>query len=200
MAVARINLYVQSWVNLIIQPHGPVPYRKLEMATLLVFFAWVGALISVLDTYEQRVAWIAISHAVSGLLHVQICLSHFPMDAHRENDENRAHGWYSLQMQTTLNVATFSPLDWVHGGLQFQVEHHMFPRLPRHHLREARRLVRESLLRISASHRYMEMGFVEGNVFLLQTMREAAREAAKLKKGDGGFYVSPLYNGLNLEG
>lgn len=33
-------------------------------------------------------------------------------------------------------------LDWLHGGLQFQIEHHLFPSLPRHNLRQASLLVR----------------------------------------------------------
>lgn len=200
MALARINLYVQSWINLIIQPHGRVPYRELEIVTLLGFFCWIGALLSVLDTPEQRIAWVALAHAVSGLLHVQICLSHFPMDAHREGDDSRAKGWYSMQMQTSMNVDTYPMLDFVHGGLQFQVEHHMFPRLPRHSLREARRMVLDALGKVGAKDRYKEMGFVSGNLYLLETMRNAATEAAKLRKGDGGFYVGPLYHGINLEG
>ncbi len=32
-------------------------------------------------------------------------------------------------------------LDWFHGGLQFQIEHHLFPALPRHNLRKASLLV-----------------------------------------------------------
>ena len=32
-------------------------------------------------------------------------------------------------------------LDWFHGGLQFQIEHHLFPGLPRHNLRKASLLV-----------------------------------------------------------
>lgn len=200
MAVARINLYVQSWVNLIIQPHGRVPYRELEMATLLGFFCWVGLLVSVLETMEQRLAWIAISHAVSGFLHLQIVLSHFPMDVHRDGDEARATGWYSLQMQTTMDISTYPMFDWVHGGLQFQVEHHMFPRLPRHNLRKARALVRDALGKVGGLGKYHEMGFISGNIYLLGTMKAAGREAAKLRKGDGGFYESPLYHGLNLEG
>jgi len=31
----------------------------------------------------------------------------------------------------------------VHGGLQYQVEHHLFPRLPRHNLKYCQKLVRE---------------------------------------------------------
>jgi len=200
MAVARVNLYAQSWINLIVQPHGRVPYRWLEIITLTVFFIWVGAVVSTLDSTSEKVGWIAMSHAVSGLLHLQICLSHFPMDAHREDSEDRAKGWYALQMQTTLNVVTNPFFDWFHGGLQFQIEHHMFPRLPRHRLRYARKLVKAKLESIGELDRYKELTFFDGNLFLLQTMRNAALEASNLRRGDGGFYISPLYTGLNLEG
>ena len=76
----------------------------------------------------------------------------------------------------------------------------MFPRLPRHSLREARTLVTQALKDVGALHRYQEMGFVKGNLHLLKTMRDAANECGKLRRGDGGFYVSPLYHGINLEG
>lgn len=45
------------------------------------------------------------------------------------------------QVATTLNIDCPTWLDWFHGGLQFQVEHHLWPRLPRHNLRRARDLV-----------------------------------------------------------
>lgn len=35
-------------------------------------------------------------------------------------------------------------MDWFHGGLQFQIEHHLFPRMPRHNLRAASKLVRRA--------------------------------------------------------
>lgn len=200
MAVARINLYVQSWVNLILQPHGRVPYREMEMATLLFFFCWIGSLLSVLPTWQDRVMWVALSHAVSGLLHVQICLSHFPMAAHREGDESRSEGWYSMQMQTTLNVDCPPWLDWLHGGLQFQIEHHLYPRLPRHNLREARRLFRSALKAKGLLSAYHEKTFINANMYMMQTMGVAAKHAKELRKGNGGFYASPMYAGLNLEG
>ena len=39
-------------------------------------------------------------------------------------------------------------LDWFHGGLQFQIEHHLFPRMPRHNLRAASHLVKPACLRL----------------------------------------------------
>ena len=47
-----------------------------------------------------------------------------------------------MQLRTTMNVATPEWLDYIHIGLQFQIEHHLFPRLPRHNLRKARAKVR----------------------------------------------------------
>lgn len=44
---------------------------------------------------------------------------------------NKETEWYMMQLRTTMNVDTPAWLDWVHIGLQFQIEHHLFPRLPR---------------------------------------------------------------------
>jgi len=49
---------------------------------------------------------------------------------------------YIYQVATTLNIDCPKYMDWFHGGLQFQVEHHLWPRLPRHSLRRARDLVK----------------------------------------------------------
>lgn len=93
-------------------------------------------------------------------------------------------------------------MDWFHGGLQFQVEHHLFPRLPRHNLRVARKMVNLTLLSITVSNRvyvlilstlspqikelckkhnlpYYEYGFIEANRLLLITLKKAAEVARK---------------------
>jgi len=86
----------------------------------------------------------------------------------------------------------------VHIGLQFQIEHHLFPRLPRHNLRKARELVKA----ICKKHdiHYHEPGFFEGNVEMWRALRDAAMEARKTTRGDGGFYQSMLWDGLNCRG
>lgn len=43
----------------------------------------------------------------------------------------------------TNNVSCPEWMDWFHGGLQYQIEHHLFPDLPRHHLRAASKFVRQ---------------------------------------------------------
>ena len=53
--------------------------------------------------------------------------------------------YWKLQVTTTRNV-TQDSLGFVHwfcGGLDYQVEHHLFPTMPRHHLAECNRRVRK---------------------------------------------------------
>ena len=97
-----------------------------------------------------------------------------------------------------MNVWTPDWLDWAHIGLQFQIEHHLFPRLPRHNLRKARQLVKA----ICAKHGiyYHEPGFFEGNVEMWRALKEAALAARGAKKGEHGFWESALGDVLNISG
>jgi len=99
-----------------------------------------------------------------------------------------------------MNVATPRGFDWFHGGLQYQIEHHMFPRLPRHSLRTARTLLLQRLPHDVADKEYVEHGFLRANLELLKSMRQSALAARKLVKGDAGFFASPLVQALQLEG
>merc|ERR1712146_154973 len=52
----------------------------------------------------------------------------------------RAQGkvdWVAIQAESTADIICSPYVDWFHGGLQFQITHHLFPRLPSFRLREA---------------------------------------------------------------
>ncbi|KAG8511261.1 Fatty acid desaturase 2-like protein FADS2P1, partial [Galemys pyrenaicus] len=55
-------------------------------------------------------------------------MSHIPMKM--SEDENR--DWFSTQVLGTCNVEQSFFNDWVSGHLNFQIEHHLFPTMPRH--------------------------------------------------------------------
>ena len=85
--------------------------------------------------------------------------------------ENRVdHFLHTLQ--TTYDIDCMRSMDWFHLGLQFQVAHHMFPRLPRCHLRQATSAIRE----ICAKHHlmYNSMTFTDLNVLLWKKMKTVA--------------------------
>jgi delta8-fatty-acid desaturase len=198
MAVGRWNLYVQGLIYLITMP-DTAHYRKTELCGLTIYFSWLFALALSMPTWALAIGWIFVSHGVAGILHVQIVCSHWSMDSYKGTPyTSRETEWYLMQLRTTMNIATPEWLDWMHIGLQFQIEHHLFPRLPRHNLRKARLLVKA----IAAKHGidYHEPGFFAGNLEMWRALKVTALAARKATKGDGGFYESKLWEGLNLSG
>lgn len=80
-----------------------------------------------------------------------------------------------------------------------QIEHHLYPRLPRHNLRKARTLVRA----VCAKHGipYHEPGFFQANLETLASLRCAAMDARKAcRDPKHGFYASGLWDAMNASG
>jgi fatty acid desaturase len=132
MFFGRYNLYIQSWA-LLLNPKERVEKRFLEIGAMAVYWTWFSLLCSYCATTCELVGFVVISHGVSGLLHIQITLSHFCME-HFTKDQaiytTDETDWFRVQLATTMNVDCPEWLDWFHGGLQFQIEHHLFPRVP----------------------------------------------------------------------
>lgn len=71
-------------------------------------------------------------------------------------------------------------LDFFHGGLQFQVIHHLFPRIPRHNLRKTQKLVQEFCNDVGIP--YALYGFVDGNMDVIGRLGEVSKQAAIFAK------------------
>lgn len=81
----------------------------------------------------------------------------------------------SRQIRTTMDVKCPTYLDFIHGGLHMQVTHHLFPRMPRHNLREARdRFVRPFAEKWNLP--YEEYTFTAGNRKVLGVLEEVANQ------------------------
>lgn len=76
------------------------------------------------------------------------------------------------QLRTTVDVICSPSIEFIHGGLHLQVTHHLFPRLPRHNLREASLLVKE--FANEQGLEYAEFGFVEGNDAVRGVLKQVA--------------------------
>jgi len=86
--------------------------------------------------------FLLIAMLTSGIIHIQILLSHAYMPRFTEADQRRL-GWIRYQILGTQNVDTTWYDDWFHGGLQYQLEHHLFQGVPRHNLRKIQPWVKE---------------------------------------------------------
>merc|ERR1711871_1300020 len=180
MSVARFNLYAQSYLLLL--SNEKTEHKALELSTLICFSVWFTTMVTqCLGSWQEMVAYLLLSHGVAGLLHVQITLSHFAEDTYHGNTYNDdTDEWFRMQCKTTLNVDCPEWMDWFHGGLQFQIEHHLFPRLPRHNLRECRKYVKA----FAAKHKihYHEVGFMQGNREVIAGLYETAMAARELPR------------------
>lgn len=192
MAVARFTLYKHSWRTIFFpRPHEPyskhTPYRNLEAGALVAFATWVLWVSWCMPSWVESVLWVLLSHAVAGILHVQIIISHWAMATYEGRPQNNPEDeWYRTQLATTMDVLTPTWLDWIHIGLQFQIEHHLYPRVPRTSLR----VVREGVRAICTKHaiHYHEPTFWRANVETVKALRQAAHDARSAVKGNDGFY------------
>lgn len=191
LSFGRFNLYRLSWTHVLM--HSAVPFRALELAGLVGFWFWFGTLLSRLDSWFTVAVYMIVSHCLTGLLHVQITLSHFGMDTSDVPGEDFA----TKALRTTMDVDCPEWLDWFHGmqkrrsmdsvrfsnrtllclvctagGLQFQVAHHLFPRVPRHNLRKLRPLVAQ----FAKDHDlvYTSYHFVDGNKYVIGILKDVA--------------------------
>jgi delta8-fatty-acid desaturase len=198
MFCARVNLYVQSYKLLLSSEY--CQHRTMELITLLGFASWQSALLLYcLPSWPERLCYFTLSHGLAGILHVQITVSHFAEDCYHGQAYNNEHDeWFRMQLRGTMNVDCPPWFDWFHGGLQFQIEHHLFPRAPRHNLRECRVFVKALCQKHSIT--YNELTFFRGNIRVLRKMRATALITRRLTSGNGGFYASRLYDLMNAVG
>jgi delta8-fatty-acid desaturase len=167
VSFGRFNLHRLSFAYLLLTPN--VRTRKLELTGITFFFIWFGKLLSTLPNWKVRLAYVMVSYMLTFPLHVQITLSHFGMST---EDLGPNEPFAAKMLRTTMDVDCPEWFDWFHGGLQYQAVHHLFPRLPRHNLRECVPLVRQFCKEVGL-HYYM-YNFSTGNGVVLGGMKTVA--------------------------
>ncbi|GMI88519.1 sphingoid LCB desaturase 2 [Hibiscus trionum] len=171
MCFARINLFAQTF--LLLFSKRKVPNKGQEILGILVFWTWFTLLVSCLPNWHERLMFVVASFAVTGIQHVQFCLNHFSSSVYMGPPSG--NNWFEKQTDGTLNISCSSWMDWFYGGLQFQVEHHLFPRLPRCHLRKISPLVKELCKKHNLA--YNCASFWKANAMTIETLRSAALQA-----------------------
>ncbi|GMM35469.1 hypothetical protein DASC09_027940 [Saccharomycopsis crataegensis] len=178
LGFGRFNLYRLSWTHLLLGL-GPTKgkaawFRWYELVGLSFFSYWFFYLFlfKCLDSPGQRWQYLLVSHISTMLVHVQITLSHFPMST---SDLGVSESFPSKQMRTTMDVDCPEWFDFIHGGLQFQAIHHLFPRLPRHNLRKAQPYVIAFCKDVGL--KYTIYGFAKGNGKVLSRLGKIAQQA-----------------------
>ena len=88
-------------------------------------------------------------------------------------DGTRSWSFLEQQVLTARNVRATGLASWLFGGLDFQIEHHLFPTLPRNRLRDAQRVVKAFCAERGLP--YYETSLVASYREALASMHAAAR-------------------------
>ncbi|MEU8874769.1 acyl-CoA desaturase [Streptomyces javensis] len=121
----------------------PMRERVVEGALLALHLAGYAALLLTCLPVGKAVAFALLHQALFGLhLGMAFAPNHKGMDM---PDPAGGERWGHLRRQvlTSRNVRGGPVTDWLLGGLNYQIEHHLFPNMPRPHLRLVQPLVRE---------------------------------------------------------
>lgn len=119
----------------------PVKGRAVEIAMIAARFAvYFGAVFWLLPL-GMAVAFLGVQLAVFGIyLGASFAPNHIGMPI---VGADVRLDFLDKQVLTSRNVSGGWPMTALMGGLNYQIEHHLFPSMPRPHLRRARALVRE---------------------------------------------------------
>lgn len=173
----RIALYVNSIINIL--TNNKIHYRKLDMLGMTIYtFLFSYLLYLTCNNIKQIILYILVSHITAGILNIQIILSHFSMHAYNNNVES-SDEWIKTQINSSLNIDNNLYMDWFHGGLNLQIEHHLFPRLSKYNLRIAQKYI----INFCKKHnlKYNSMSFLDANIKTIKHLNKIAFDMKKIK-------------------
>uniref|UniRef100_A0A9J7YTS4 Fatty acid desaturase 2 n=3 Tax=Cyprinus carpio TaxID=7962 RepID=A0A9J7YTS4_CYPCA len=94
-------------------------------------------------------------------------MSHIPMDIDYEKHQD----WLNMQLDATCNIEQSFFNDWFSGHLNFQIEHHLFPTMPRHNYWRAAPRVRALCDKYGV--KYQEKGLYEAFVDIVRSLEKS---------------------------
>lgn len=166
-------------------PENDSPLRKIQHLIFFVPFSFLFALwrydslIVTVDAIEKKRPH-AKSELFSLLIHYGVLLTLFPLQVwvpavfmsglisalivtptHQSEQlfEDYQPDWVTAQFQSTRNAVMSNPFsEWLWGGMQYQLEHHLFPSMPRSKYPALRDRMMEFVDRLKIPGGYRESG------------------------------------------
>jgi fatty acid desaturase len=168
LTLEGINLHVASIRALLTGPSRRS--RIVEGVLLCVHIIGYFALIFTVLSPLHAVAFIAVQQAVFGFyMGCSFAPNHKGMPTLAPEDEM---DFLRRQVLTARNVRGGRVTDLLLGGLNYQIEHHLFPSMPRPNLRRARPLIRAYCQELKLP--YAETGLFNSYVIVLRHLHSVA--------------------------
>jgi len=175
--LSRFYLHLRSLETLLTCKHVPSLNRSIELLGWCLYCCWQFAFYRSAGSFERSLIVFAVTSVAFGLLiSIQIGISHFISPVVHFHPDHK--NWFRHQIETTIDIDCYKINDWFHGGLQFQVAHHIFPAMPSRNLRKTRDRIKEVLKKHDV--KYPEMTFFDMIVTLWNHFANVAEESSKL--------------------
>lgn len=147
----RDGVNPKSGVQNVLLLAGIITMKVLYFTVFLVLPVWLGI------PFVYVISGFLLMHFIAGIILTTVFqLAHsvdetqFPVPDDKGSIPN---AWAIHQMETTVNFARKSTwLSWYLGGLNFQVEHHLFPKICHVHYPEVSKIVRETAQEFGISY------------------------------------------------
>lgn len=129
----------------IAQSYAFVMRRKLWGELVLMLLHWPliwGTLYYQLGAMDTFIIALVMNFVLSPWLAFGFITNHLGCETFTE-DEAKAFSWMELQMRGSRSLSGGFIVHWFYGGLNTQIEHHLFPKAPRFHLLKVQDLTRK---------------------------------------------------------
>lgn len=156
---------------------GVLPSARLELGLVVVHLAAYFTAVFALMSPVKAVVFIGVHQILFGLyLGAVFAPNHKGMAVYRSDVEL---DWLHRQLLTSRNIRSSRLIDFAFGGLNYQIEHHLFPSMPRANLRRSRLIVRQYFLEHGLPYVEVPMwrSYMEVSGFLGRVSRQAREEA-----------------------
>lgn len=153
---------------------GQVKFRWLELGLLGVRFGTYFGMLFLVLSPGLAAAFIGVQVAVFGLyMGGTFAPNHKGMPILPQ--DSRAD-FLTRQVVTSRNITGNGFVTFFMGGLNYQIEHHLFPDMPRRHLREASQLVKAHC--VLAGIPYTETGLMRSYAIVIRYLNTVGLAAA----------------------
>jgi linoleoyl-CoA desaturase len=150
-------IFVMDYVKYFKSRVGVVPLKKMSLYDHFVFwgfkvfhaFIFIALPIYRLGWYDWMISFTIFTMVAGFVLSMVFQLAHtvehtaFPLAS--EVTGKMEDEWAVHQIKTTANFATGNPVvSWLVGGLNFQIEHHLFPKISHVHYPAISKIIRQA--------------------------------------------------------
>eukprot|EP01024_Parvocaulis_polyphysoides_P030017 TRINITY_DN2725_c2_g1_i3.p1 TRINITY_DN2725_c2_g1~~TRINITY_DN2725_c2_g1_i3.p1 ORF type:complete len:478 (-),score=32.48 TRINITY_DN2725_c2_g1_i3:176-1588(-) len=162
--------WLQQSISYVVSNLKGRPSMLLELLQLIIYYMWWAGFSFIFLSPSKWLIYLVSSQVISGfLLSIVFVQSHNGMEVFSKRND-----FPTAQVLSTRNICSTMWNDWFTGGLNYQIEHHLFPAMPRHNFSKVRARVVQLCQKNNLC--YESCTFGEGTSKILKRLADVAEK------------------------